>query len=63
MTLDQLAETLSRKPSGLRAALQHSDEAWVTALNARKTRIGRRMYFPIEAISALLDGQFQKENE
>ena len=57
LTVEQLAETLSRKPGGLRSALQESEEAWVKALNARKTRIGRRMYFPSEAVAALLDGE------
>lgn len=61
LTLDQLAETLSRKPGGLRSALQDSDKAWVKTLNARKTRIGRRVYFPSDAVAALLDGEQEVE--
>lgn len=63
LTVEQLAETLSRKKSGLRNALQKSEEAWVVALNARKTRIGRRMYFPAEAVADLLDGHLVKKVE
>jgi hypothetical protein len=61
LTIDQLAKTLSRKPGGLRSALQDSDKAWVKSLNARKTRIGRRVYFPTDAVAALLDGEKELE--
>ncbi|NMG56850.1 hypothetical protein [Aromatoleum aromaticum] len=56
MTLEQLAATLSRKPEGLRMALLKPKEKWALYLNARKVYIGRRMYFPTEAVAALLDG-------
>lgn len=61
LTIVQLAETLSRKPAGLRAALQESEACWVKTLNARKTRIGRRVYFPADVIAALIDGQANAE--
>jgi len=56
MTLEQLAATLSRKPEGLRMALLKPKEEWARELNTRKVYIGRRMYFPTEAVAALLDG-------
>ena len=61
MTLEQLAKTLSRKPEGLRMALiKH--ELWARDLNKVKQRIGRRVYFPIESVAALLEGQ-SKDNK
>ena len=56
MTLEQLAATLSRKPEGLRMALLKPKEEWARELNTRKVYIGRRMYFPTEAVATLLDG-------
>lgn len=55
MTLEQLAETLSRKPEGLRMALSRK-EPWTKDINTAKVYIGRRMYFPVEAVARLLDG-------
>ena len=55
MTLEQLAETLSRKPEGLRMALSRK-EPWARDINAAKVYIGRRMYFPVEVVAKLLDG-------
>ncbi|WJF90210.1 hypothetical protein QS306_00515 [Paraburkholderia bonniea] len=57
MTLEQLAETLSRKPEGLRMALLKPKERWARELGARKLYIGRRMYFSTETVAALLDGE------
>lgn len=56
MTLEQLAATLSRKPEGLRMALLKPTDDWARSLNAHKVYIGRRMYFPTEAVAALLGG-------
>lgn len=55
MTLEQLATTLSRKPEGLRMALLKSKSEWARCLNAEKVYIGRRMYFPTEAVARLFD--------
>ncbi|TXD05185.1 hypothetical protein FTI75_07790 [Burkholderia pseudomallei] len=55
MTLEQLATTLSRKPEGLRMALLKSKSAWARCLNAQKVYVGRRMYFPTEAVARLFD--------
>lgn len=55
MTLEQLAETLSRKPEGLRMALSRK-EPWARDINTAKVYIGRRMYFPVEVVAKLLDG-------
>ncbi|CBA16070.1 hypothetical protein XACN24_07570 [Xanthomonas albilineans] len=55
MTLEQLATTLSRKPEGLRMALINSKSDWARHLNARKVYVGRRMYFPTEAVARLFD--------
>ena len=57
MTLEQLATTLSRKPEGLRMALLKSTEEWAMQLNAGKVYIGRRMYFPTDAVAAVLQGR------
>jgi len=55
MTLEQLADTLSRKPEGLRMALLRR-EPWAEDINKAKVYIGRRVYFPVEVIANLLDG-------
>ena len=49
--------TLSRKPEGLRMALLNPKEDWVRELNARKVYLGRRMYFPVEVVASLLNGE------
>ena len=58
MTVEQLAHALSRKPSGLRGVLQKPTEPWMFELNRVKRRIGRRIYFPTDAVAALLNGDF-----
>lgn len=55
MTLEQLATTLSRKPEGLRMALLKSKSEWALYLNTQKVYVGRRMYFPTEAVAHLFD--------
>ena len=55
MTLEQLADTLSRKPEGLRMALLRKEQ-WAEGINKAKVYIGRRVYFPVEVVSNLLDG-------
>lgn len=55
MTLKQLAETLSRKPEGLRMALIRK-EHWAEDINNAKIYIGRRVYFPVEVVANLLNG-------
>ncbi|WP_145877146.1 hypothetical protein [Pseudoduganella flava] len=57
LTLEQLAETLSRKPEGVRMALSRK-EPWAKDINAAKVYIGRRVYFPVESVARLLDGTF-----
>lgn len=57
MTLEQLATALSRRPEGLRMALLRPTEEWARQLNAQKVYIGRRMYFPTEAVAAVLRGK------
>lgn len=54
MTIEQLAQALSRKPSGLRGVLQKPTEPWMFELN----RVKRRIYFPTDAVAALLNGDF-----
>lgn len=63
MTLEQLAKTLSRKPGGLREALDKPREAWAVRMNAQKIYVGRRMYFPVEAVASLFDGTFTSSEE
>jgi hypothetical protein len=62
MTLNQLALTLSRKPEGLRMTLLNEKQEWARELNARKMYIGRRMYFPVDAVAALLVGGLPLED-
>ncbi|HDR9088080.1 TPA: hypothetical protein QDB10_004012 [Burkholderia vietnamiensis] len=59
MTLEQLAATLSRKPEGLRMALLKPKSEWAYHLNSHKFYVGRRMYFPTEAVAHLLDSGFE----
>lgn len=56
MTVEQLAQALSRKPSGLRVVLQKPTEPWTFELNRVKQRIGWHIYFPTGAVAALLNG-------
>lgn len=60
MTIEQLAKVLSRKGSGLRGVLQKPTEPWMFELNRVKRRIGRRIYFPTDAVAALLNGDFDR---
>lgn len=62
MTIDQLAQALSRKPSGLRGVLQKPTEPWMFELNRVKRRIGRRIYFPTDAVAALLNGDLDRQD-
>jgi hypothetical protein len=62
MTLNQLAETLDRKPEGLRMALLAGKEPWAQKLSAQKAYVGRRMYFPVEAVAALLVAALRRED-
>jgi len=55
MTLEQLADTLSRKPERLRMALLRK-EPWAEDINKTNVYIDRRVYFPVEVIANLLDG-------
>lgn len=55
MTLEQLAETLSRRPEGVRMALSRK-EPWAGDINNTKVYIGRRVYFPVEVVARILDG-------
>jgi len=55
LTLKQLAEVLSRKPEGLRQALLKK-EPWTRELNEAKRYIGNKVYFPVDVVTALLDG-------
>jgi hypothetical protein len=63
MTVEQLAQALSRKASGLRGVLQKPTEPWMFELNRARRRIGRRIYFPTDAVAALLNGDFDRCNE
>ncbi|WP_254212176.1 hypothetical protein [Burkholderia multivorans] len=63
MTLEQLAATLSRKPEGLRMALLKSKSEWARCLNAQKVYIGRRMYFPTEAVARLFDTSIEVQGQ
>lgn len=56
LTLEDVAEVLSRKPQGVRMALSQRKEAWAMQVSASKVHIGRRVYFPAEIVAALIAG-------
>jgi hypothetical protein len=60
LTLDDLAEVLKRKPSGVRSVLSRDEDDWAKEINRKKVYIGRRVYFPAEAVAELLAGSFVK---
>ncbi|WP_322063361.1 hypothetical protein [Paraburkholderia sp. J63] len=62
MTLNQLAIALDRKPEGLRMSLLAGKEPWARELSARKIYVGRRMYFPVDVVAALLMGALRRED-
>ncbi|CAG9273380.1 MULTISPECIES: hypothetical protein [Burkholderia cepacia complex] len=63
MTLEQLAMALSRKPEGLRMALLKPKSEWAKCLNTHKVYIGRRMYFPTEAVAHLFDSDLEAQGD
>ena len=56
LTLEDLAEVLKRKPSGVRSVLSRDEDDWAKEINKKKVYIGRRVYFPAEAVAELLAG-------
>lgn len=60
LTLEDLAEVLKRKPSGIRSVLSRDEDDWAKEINKKKVYIGRRVYFPAEAIAELLAGSLVK---
>jgi hypothetical protein len=62
LTLEDLAEVLKRKPSGVRSVLSRNEDDWAKEINKKKVYIGRRAYFPAEAVSDLLAGVLGKDD-
>jgi hypothetical protein len=60
LTLEDLAEVLKRKPSGIRSVLSRDEDDWAKEINKKKVYIGRRVYFPAEAVAELLVGSLVK---
>lgn len=60
LTLEDLAEVLKRKPSGVRSVLSRNADDWAKEINKKKVYIGRRVYFPAEAVADLLSGSLGK---
>lgn len=60
LTLEDLAEVLKRKPSGVRSVLSRDEDDWAKEINKKKVYIGRRVYFPAEAVAELLAGSLVK---
>lgn len=60
LTIDDLAEVLKRKPSGVRSVLSRNEDDWTKEINKKKVYIGRRVYFPAEAVTELLAGLLVK---
>lgn len=58
LTLTQTAEILHRSPDGLRVSL-FKDNALSRKLNPAKCKIGRRVYFSVEAIAKILGEEMQ----
>lgn len=63
LTLEDLAEVLKRKPSGVRSVLSRNEDDWAKEINRKKVHIGRRVYFPAEAVSDLLAGVLGKDDQ
>ena len=63
LTLEDLAEVLKRKPSGVRSVLSRNEDDWAKEINKKKVYIGRRVYFPAEAVSDLLAGILGKDHQ
>lgn len=55
LTLDQLAQLLHRSPGGLKFTLSTKSE-FSRQVNATKVRLGRRVYFRVCDVTALLAG-------
>lgn len=62
LTLEDLAEVLKRKPGGVRSVLSRNEDDWAKEINKKKVYIGRRVYFPAEAVSDLLAGVLGKDD-
>jgi YesN/AraC family two-component response regulator len=60
LTLEDLAEVLKRKPNGVRSVLSRDEDDWAKQINKKKIYIGRRVYFPAEAVAELLAGSLVK---
>lgn len=56
LSLEQVAEQLHRSRDGLRVTLG-GNSALATRLNSGKVKIGKRLFFKIQAIADLIDGQ------
>jgi hypothetical protein len=56
MSINALAETFDRSKEGLRVSLC-SDSDFSKAVNAAKTKCGRRVYFRSGQIAEIIDGE------
>lgn len=57
LTVDNVSEILQRKPAGLRWSLsQGCNDPGLEYLRSSIVRIGRKIYFPTEALAKLIDG-------
>jgi hypothetical protein len=56
LTPSQLAELLGQTPAGIRWSLGHPIDERTTALRACARRIGRRLYFPVADVAAIVAG-------
>ncbi len=54
LTPKQLAEFLGRTPAGLRWSLAHPIDARTAALQNCTRRIGRRLYYPVSDVAAIV---------
>ncbi|MBV2143748.1 hypothetical protein KUG47_09580 [Falsochrobactrum sp. TDYN1] len=53
---DELGEVLNRRPATVKAALSIRVEEWAKVLHARRVKVGRKFYYPTEAVADLLAG-------
>jgi len=64
LTVNNVAELLHRTPSGLRWSLsQGGTEPGLAFLRSSSVKIGRKIYFPAEALAKLIDGDIPQYSE
>lgn len=64
LTVNNVAELLQRTPSGLRWSLsQGGTEPGLAFLRSSAIKIGRKIYFPADALAKIIDGDITPYSE